>query len=288
MTTCVTCDPVAQAVGECTALLKAENLDAWLSLLLAPAPARPAMLSAWALLAETARLPWRLQEPLLCRLRMEFWRQALLGKAEEGQGGATGKDTPGTAEGASLALLHLWPPALPRQDMGEALANLSLLADGGFASMDEVLTWAEKTFMPLFRTLLTATTLSRDGLRITPPDMSALEGPLRALARGYGAGFLLRRAAWPRQTTATPLLVGELAGKEAARALADISRREHEKARRFPWPRPYLSALWPASLMQLWLRRAKSHPGFPFEPAPMPAQFIRQLLLIHHRLLGRL
>ena len=280
MTSCVTCDPLAQAVGECTALLKAENLDAWLSLLLAPAAARPAMLAAWALVAETARLPWRVSEPLLCRVRMEFWRQALLGK---GRG-----DVPEGMEGTSPAMLRLWPPALPREDMGEALAHLSLLADGGLDTLGEALDWAEAAFTPLFTTLLAATTLSRDGQGVNPPDMSALGTSLRVLARGYGAGFLLRRAAHPRLSTDAPLLAGDLAREKGARALAAASARAHEEAREHRWPKPLLSALWPASLMQLWLRRAQGRTGFPFTPAPAPSQLVRQLTLIRLRLTGRL
>ncbi len=285
MSTCVTCDPLAQAVGECTALLKAENLDAWLSILLAPAPARPAMLSAWALVAETTRLPWRISEPLLCRLRMEFWREALLG---EGQGDTAGQGAPGMVDGSSLALLRLWPPALPRHDVGEALAHLSLLADGALGCVDEALEWAEAAFTPLFATLVNATTLSRDGTAISPPDMTALQAPLRALARGYGAGFLLRRAAFPRLTTDAPLLAGDLAAEAGAYELAAASTRAHEKARKHRWPKRHLAALWPASLMQLWLRRAAARPGFPFKPAPAPSQLVRQFILIRHRLLGGL
>ena len=267
-----TCDPVAQAIGECTRLVKAENLDAWLSVLLAPAAARPALLTIWALVAETARLPWRLHEPLLARLRMEFWREAVLGEGE----------------GATQPLLRLWPPALPREDMGEALAHLSLLADGALDAPGQAATWAEETFAPLFRTLLAAVTVSRDGMRIDEHAAAAPEAPLRALARAYGLGFLLRRAAFPRSSTPAPLLSGELAEEDAARALVAMSMQAHAEARRHRWPRRQLAALWPATLMQLWLARAEQVPGFPMKPAPMLSQAARQWRLLGRWLLGRL
>ena len=277
MSTCAyTCDPVAQAIGECTRLVKAENLDAWLSVLLAPAAARPALLTIWALVAETTRLPWRLHEPLLARLRMEFWREALL----EQQGAATG--------GAAQPLLRLWPPALPREDMGEALAHLALLADGAVETPAQAVEWAEATFTPLFRTLLAAATVSRDGMRISPPDAAVLGESLRALARGYGLGFLLRRAGWPRTSTPAPLLSGALAEEDTARQLIILSQQAHAQARRHKWPRKCLAALWPATLMQAWLARAQAQPGFPAKPAPMPSQAARQWRLLGHWLLGRL
>ena len=277
MTSCAyTCDPVAQAIGECTRLVKAENLDAWLSVLLAPAAARPALLTIWALVAETARLPWRLNEPLLARLRMEFWREALL---EEGDA---------ARDAATQPLLRLWPPALSRQDMGEALAHLALLADGALDTPDQAAQWAENAFTPLLRTLLAAATVSRDGMRIDERAAAAPEQPLRALARGYGLGFLLRRAAFPRSSAPVPLLSGELTEEDAARKLIAMSMRAHAEARRHRWPRRQLAALWPATLMQLWLARAEQVPGFPTKPALMLSQAARQWRLLRHWLLGRL
>ena len=273
MSSCAyTCDPVAQAIGECTRLVKAENLDAWLSVLLAPAAARPALLTIWALVAEAARLPWRLNEPLLARLRMEFWREAVLGEGE----------------GAAQPLLRLWPPALPREDMGEALSHLALLADGALETPDGAAEWAEETFTPLFRTLLAAVTVSRDGMRINEHAAAAPEQPLRALARGYGLGFLLRRAAFPRSSTPAPLLSGQLAEEDTARDLIAMSAQAHAEARRHKWPRRQLAALWPATLLQHWLVRAEQVPGFPMKPAPMPSQAARQWRLLRHWLLGRL
>ncbi len=271
-----TCDPVARAIGECTRLVKAENLDAWLSVLLAPAAARPALLGVWALVAETARLPWRLHEPLLARLRMEFWREALLGKGEAGHAAA------------AQPFLRLWPPALPCKDMAESLAHLALLADGAVDTPEQAVEWAEHTFTPLFRTLLAAATVSRDGMQISPPDAATMEEPLRALARGYGLGFLLRRAGWPRTSTPAPLLSGALAEEDAARQLVPLSREAHAQARRHAWPRRQLAALWPATLMQAWLARAQAQPGFPVKPAPMLSQAARQWRLLGHWLRGRL
>ena len=265
-------DPIAQAIGECTRLVKAENLDAWLSVLLAPAAARPALLTIWALVAETARLPWRLHEPLLARLRMEFWREAVLGEGE----------------GAAQPLLRLWPPALPREDMGEALAHLALLADGAVETPEQAAQWAENAFTPLLRTLLAAATVSRDGMRINERAAAVPEEPLRALARGYGLGFLLRRAAFARSSTPAPLLSGQLAEEDAARKLIAMSMRAHAEARRHRWPRRQLAALWPATLMQVWLARAEQVPGFPTKPAPMLSQAARQWHLLRHWLLGRL
>ena len=272
-------DPLAQAVTECTALLKAENLDAWLSLLLAPAAARPALLAAWALLAETARLPWRLREPLLCQMRMEFWRCALLGE-----------ETPALPGDMSMpALLALWPPALPRDDMGETLRHVRLLADGAFDNAEAVREWSEAAFTPLWRTLLKAVCISRDGTQlINPPNVRApgMDAALRALARAYGSGFVLRRAAWPRLSTAAPLLSDEARAQTGMLAQGALS--DFEQARRHAWPRRLLPALWPASLMHHWLKKAARRSDFPHKPAPVPSQLVRQWFLLTRRLTGRL
>ncbi len=278
-----TTDPLALAVAECTRLLKAENLDAWLSLLLARAAARPALLGTWAVVAETARLPWRLHEPLLCRLRMEFWRAA-----------AAGEETPALPGNmaAPLPLLALLPPALPRDDLAEALAQLALLADGAFDAADDLLQWSEAAFTPLWRTLLLATSVERSGAKlVNPPDVQApgMDAALRALARAFGVGFLLRRAAWPRRCTQAPLLGGAMAEQETVAALIARARADFATARAERWPRRLLPALLPASLMHHWLQQAaRQQPDFPNRPAPSPSQLARQWLLLRRWLAGRL
>ncbi len=275
-------DPLALALAETTALLKAENLDAWLSLLLARPAARPAMLGAWALLAESARLPWRLGEPLLCRLRMEFWRMALLGEQESALPAGQGEPPP---------LLALWPPALPRNSMAEGLAHVARLADGSFDSVEDVKQWSEATFAPLFATLMQATCVSQDGRRLeNAPDEQSPEllAPLRALARAYGAGFLLRRAPYPRRATSIPLLIGMLADRAGAMQLAEQAAADHATARAYHWPRRLLPALWPVSLMMRWLRTATRHDAFPGQPLPAPSQLSRQIDLLWHKMLGTL
>ncbi len=249
----------AAAVAECAALVKAEDLDAWLATLLAPAGAQPVLLAQWAIVAEVARLPWRVQEPLLARLRGEWWRESLL-------------ELPSLAAPPAappLRLLHdaEVDPAL----LAEAIAHIALLADAVFTTADQATAFAQEAFLPLLQSLVSVldskAAEKTDGL------------PLADLARAYGSAWLLRRLPYARATQAAALMPAA-----AARDLTQKALEDHATVRRIRWPKPWMPALWPAALALRWLGKAVRQPGFPQEPAPAASQLRRQLTLIGLRL----
>ncbi len=258
-------DTMRQALAECAALVKAENLDAWLATLLAPRGAQPPLLAQWAIVAEVARLPWRLHEPLLARLRGEWWRESLqeLSNAEV-------STTPPTVP--PLRLLHA--AHLDPAPLAEAVAHLALLADSVFTSADQAAAFAREAFRPLLHSLILA--LDPDAT----PHTTHL--PLDELARAAGAAFLLRRLPYPRATQPAALMP-----PAAACDLADLALKAHDAARAVRWPRPWLPALWPASLWLRWLRKARRHPGFPERMPLPPSRLRRQLTLLGLRLRWR-
>ncbi len=258
-------DALRQALAECAALVKAENLDAWLATLLAPQGAQPALLAQWAIVAEVARLPWRLHEPLLARLRGEWWRESLLELSN------ADKSAPAPAV-PPLRLLHA--AHLDPAPLAEAVAHLALLADSVFTSADQAAAFACETFRPLLQSLILALDAE------AAAHMKRL--PLDDLARAAGAAFLLRRLPFARATQPAALMP-----PAAARDLAALALQAHDAARAVRWPRLWLPALWPASLWLRWLRKAGRHPDFPARMPPPPSQLRRQLALLGLRLRWR-
>ena len=296
-----------QAAAECAALVKAENLDAWLATLLAPERAQAALLAQWAVVAEVTRLPWRLSEGLLARLRGEWWREALLeladgaGRAGGAEKAAGAGEADGTekAEGARQAsearqaegaagigetsgagaagqggasappLRILRATGHDVSLLAQSVAHLSLLADSIFTTAPQAAAFAREAFTPLLTSL--ARTL----------DVEANPARLADLAQAFGAAFLLRRLPYPRATQPAALMP-----QAAARELAEQALAACAAARRRAWPRPWLPALWPASLSLQWLKKAARHPAFPMQPVPAPGQLRRQLALLRLRLAG--
>ena len=286
-------DQPASAFKESAALVRAESLDAWLSTLLAPASTRPALLGAWALALEVARLPWRLHEPLLARMRAEWWREALLAlhaqtrqeasvAARHGKhetlppalqllaGSLAGTARPGGAGESPMGPMAGNGPRhagqVDAQALAEAIARLALLADTALADAQEAEAFARESFTPLLRALCSC--LDATATR------ALKEEDLQQLATAFGIAFLLRRLPHPRLAMPAPLLP-----EQAAQPLAGKALDAYGQARRRRWPRRLLPALWPVSLHLHWLQQARQASGFPATPVPAPSQLRRQLRL---------
>lgn len=61
----------------CADMVRAADRDRWLAAALATAGGRPALVALYCLNAETARIPDQVSEPILGRIRLEWWREAV-------------------------------------------------------------------------------------------------------------------------------------------------------------------------------------------------------------------
>jgi phytoene synthase len=67
----------------CETLVREEDKERYLAALFAPADARGALLSLYAFDLETVRVAQRVHEPLAGEIRLQWWRDALAGEADE-------------------------------------------------------------------------------------------------------------------------------------------------------------------------------------------------------------
>lgn len=64
-------------LNACAALVQRGDPDRWLALMAAPVAARAPLVVLYALNLELARAPWVTAEPLVARMRLQFWRDVV-------------------------------------------------------------------------------------------------------------------------------------------------------------------------------------------------------------------
>ena len=100
----------ADQVNACAALVQRGDPDRFLAAMAAPAAARGALFTLYAVNLELARAPWVTQEPLIARMRLQFWRDVLAMGEPHAHEVATPLQT----------LLRAGLPAAPLADMIDA------------------------------------------------------------------------------------------------------------------------------------------------------------------------
>ncbi|NBC96737.1 MAG: squalene/phytoene synthase family protein, partial [Deinococcus-Thermus bacterium] len=70
-------------VADCAGIVRAGDPDRFLAAMAAPVPARAVLFPIYAFNLEVARAPWASPEPMICEMRLQFWRDVI---AEIGQG----------------------------------------------------------------------------------------------------------------------------------------------------------------------------------------------------------
>jgi phytoene synthase len=125
-------------VGECAALVRRHDRDRYFAALLAPRDGRAALLALHAFNQEIARVREAVSEPLLGRIRLQWWREALDGI----DGGG-----PVRRHAVALALAD----AVRRHDLDRTLLDRMIdgrefdLEDRQPATMNELLGYADST-----------------------------------------------------------------------------------------------------------------------------------------------
>lgn len=276
------------ALSACAAELRRHDPDRFLTALFAPAERRESLFALYAFNLEVARVREAVTEPMLGRIRLQWWREAIEGiyageprrhyvidplteavarhrlsralfdrlidsreRDMESEPPADIAELVGYAEGSSGSLVELAVELLSDEPPAEQLRGTARRVGSAWALVG----------------LLRAVPFhARAGRLYLPKDVSAAAGLRRADL------FALRP---------TPALA------ETVRGIAEEARRHLEAARRSPVPRRAIPALLPATLAELYLRRLAAARYNPFDTRVQQAPPLRVVRLLLARALGR-
>jgi 15-cis-phytoene synthase len=250
-------DTDAQA---CLALVERGDPDRFLALMAAPLAARPGLAVLYAFNLEIARAPWVTAEPLVARMRLQFWRDVV-----------AQPDRPRAhAVAAPLAAL-IRARSLPEALLSAMIAAREDEVDGAHLA-DEAALWAYLGD--------TAGALMALALRATG-------GQADAVARGYGlaqglANYLLAAPALGAAGRSA-LPAGVAPDRLAGRGLAELAAARAGRRRVPPEARPALLAAWRAGAI---LRRAARDPAAVAEGRLEQSEFARRGSLLLASLAG--
>ena len=270
----------ANAFAVCFGEVRQHDHDRFLTVLLAPAPVRDALLALYAFNIEIARIPEAVSEPMMGQIRLQWWRETVEG-LDRGE-------TRGHAVAEALVATDISREGL----LALIDARERDLSEEPFADLPALETYADATSAAVMR-------LAAGALGATVPESVvrnagiayALTGLLRALPLHASQGRLFMPADLLRLYDVDPhtILTGRMTEglRGVMRDVADRARILLAGARHEPIPRAALPALMPVSLCDHYLALMTT-PGFdPFHrPIEVPA-FRRQLRLLRAKFTGR-
>lgn len=271
----------ATAFAACFEEIRRHDHDRFLTLLLAPAPARDTLLALYAFNIEIARIAEAVSEPMMGQIRLQWWRETVEG-LDRGE-------TRGHAVAEALATTDISRESL----LALIDARERDLSEEPFADLVALETYAAATSAAVVRlTCVALGAVAPEGVVRNAGIAYALTGLLRALPLHASQGRLFMPADLLRLHEVDPhtVLTGRMT--EGLRGVmcdvADRARVLLAEARRAPLPRAALPALLPAALCDRYLDLMTA-PGFdPFhQPVDVPA-FRRQLRLLRAKITGRI
>ncbi len=252
----------SEQVAACAALVERGDPDRWLSAMAAPPAARAALMVLAAFNLEVARAPWVTREPLIARMRLQFWRDVV---AEAGTS----------------------PP--PAHEVAGPLAALIAARGLPAALFDRVIDARERDIDPApfdDEAALWSYLESTSGA-LMAVSVRALGGAADAVAfdRGAAQGLANYLMAIPALEAAGrhPLPDGrpDAVAALARAGLARIARARGSAVERSA--RPALLAAWRAGAL---LRQAARQPGRVAEGALGQSEFTRRGALLWRSLVG--
>lgn len=274
-------------VGDCAALVRRHDRDRYVAALVAPKPARGALLALYAFNLEIARVRETVSEPILGRMRLQWWRETLEAIR---CGGAVRQHAVALALADAIRGHGLDPEPLAAMIDGREFD----LEDRQPGTLDELVAYADATAGSLAVAALSVLGGAGADARAAARDAGtawALSGLLRAVP--FHAAR--RRVYLPCSEICGDAALGALfagrgsdAAVRAAKAVAAAARERLARARsrRAAVPRDALSALLPAALIDRdlgALARARFDVFAVREEAPV----VRQLRLMWAAFLGR-
>ena len=283
-------DHTGTGLPACAAELRRHDPDRFLSALFAAPARRAALFALYAFNLEVARTREMVREPMLGRIRLQWWREAI-----EGIYAGTPR---------RHYVIDALAPAVDRHGLSRALfdrlidAREADMEEEGPATLAALIQYADASSAAL---VLLALQLLGDGAM---PLSVAAQGrhvgiawALVGLLRSVPFHARARRLYLPRDLAAAHGLdlteLFELRSTPAVAAVvrdvADAARRELAAARALPRPpRHLLPALLPVRLAGLYLKRLAGAGHDPFDPRVGQAPPLRVARLILGQALGRI
>ncbi len=273
----------------CLAEVRQYDHDRFLSLLLAPADKRPALLALYAFNLEIARIPETVSEPMMGMIRLQWWREVL-----------EGLDT-GETRGHHVAVAL----AEARRHVDMPLSALSALVDIRERDLDEEpfedMAALEAYARATSGQLMGLAAMGLGGEAAAETHRTAIEhagiafgltGMLRALPVKAAQGHVMLPVDLMRRHDLDPhgVLQGRMSDAlgAAMREVGDAAREHLAAARKGGVPKEILPALLPASLCDRYLDIMLADEFDPFrDRAEVPA-FRRQLRLLGRKWRGRI
>ena len=259
--------------------------DRYFSALFAPAPARRHLLTLYALNHEIARVAETVRQPMMGEIRLEWWRETL----ESARNGRP-RD-----HALARALAELFAASMLPNDLFDAILNARAFdaTPDLFANWSDVEDYCDATSGNLMR--LAARILGGGEAQDTLAREAGIAYAIAGLIRSLRFHAARHKVYLPQDLLGAVGLLPDqiMAGKFDAKVKAAIAQTilkadEHFRAARLVQaPRSLLPAFLPATLVPLYLGRAKRRSFDPLKHSGDIAQHRKQLALLRAALRRR-
>ena len=272
-------------LSHCADQVRRFDNDRFLCMLFAPPAEREALAAIYAFNLEIARVRESVREPMLGRIRLQWWRDAVAGIFE-------GKPQ---REPAAVALAEAVDGfGLGREHFERLIdAREFDLEDRPPATLDDLTGYAEGTGAPLVKLAAEVMGARGDGVSRAAEDLGiawALTGLIRAVPFHARARRLYLPAAVSRKAGLDVLAMFERGSLPALPAVVEVvaerARQHLAAARRAAQvvPPRALPAFLPATLAALYLKRIAAAGYDPFQPRVQAVGASRLMALLVSRL----
>lgn len=250
----------------CAGLVRRFDNDRFLCSLFAPAVEREALAALYAFNIEIARAREAAREPMLGRIRLQWWRDAIVGI----HAGRNQREPVAAALADAVARFDLSCDHLQRLVDGREFD----CEDRPPSTLDDLVAYAEATAAPLVALSAEICGARDDRVRSASRDLGiawALTGLIRAVPFHAGAKRLYLPAALNRQFGLDAFdLFEQGASPGLASVVAEVSARAEQhlvqvRAARPGIPAAALPAFLPATLAGLYLKRIAAAGHDPFD-----------------------
>ena len=238
-------------VGECAALVRRHDRDRYLAALTAPRESRAALVALYAFNLEIARVRETASEPILGRIRLQWWRETLDAICNGG---------PVRQHAVALALAEaIRRGGLDRAALGRMIEGREFdLEDRQPATLDALVAYADATSGTLAVLAMTTLGVHGEGAQLAARE-AGIAWALAGLLRAVPFHAAQRRVYLPRNEIDDDAALRQLfAGRSddrLARAVAVVAERARghlatARAHRYTVPRAGLAALLPSVLIE--------------------------------------
>ncbi len=265
----------------CDAELRRLDYDRWLTTLFAPTASRPALQALYAFNMELARISEQVREPMLGRIRLQWWREAL-----EGSQTASSRAHP-----VVRALTVLMGEGRLRQadllDLVDA-RETDLDADV-IQTLDDLVAYAASTAGRLAGTAAKLLGTTNAPGAIAGGTAYGLVGLMRALPHHAAMGRVyLPRTLLAREGMTAEEVAQRRQPDSIARIVETVADRARLELHSIAVPRAALATVLPAALARVDLKALASTGYDVFSPRASASMLRRQVAVLLASLRGRL